>query len=176
MVPGISAAMRGLLAQVAATVKRRMDVLLLGETGTCKELFARLIHTSGPTAKGPFVAINCASIPAELLESEPFGVERGAAADVLALPGLSLLADEVRRLVHLCPEDGGVDAAPPPLLGAAALAERATPTIPVGPGPTNPCWRGRSHALRGRPGEDGRELQGLRSGSSRSGLFVERRT
>jgi DNA-binding NtrC family response regulator len=53
-------------------------VLLLGETGVGKEMFARWLHENGPRAKGPFIAVNCAAIPHDLLEAELFGVEKGA--------------------------------------------------------------------------------------------------
>lgn len=93
MVVGTSAAMRELIQQMGATVSSGIDVLLSGETGTGKELLARLVHDSGPTRGGPFVAINCAAIPSELLEAELFGVERRVATGVDPRTGLFVEAD-----------------------------------------------------------------------------------
>ncbi len=72
--PGFRAAY-GLLKQAAGN---QISVLLLGETGVGKEMFARCLHESGPRRDRPFVAVNCAAIPQELVESELFGVEKGA--------------------------------------------------------------------------------------------------
>jgi len=62
----------------------QISVLLLGETGVGKELFARYLHDTGRRAKEPFVAVNCAAIPADLVEAELFGVEKGAYTGALA--------------------------------------------------------------------------------------------
>src|SRR6266852_4558184 len=75
---GESAALKRALAQVELAAPAGTTVLLLGETGTGKELFARAIHNLSPRHDRTFVKINCASIPSGLLESELFGHERGA--------------------------------------------------------------------------------------------------
>ena len=93
-VPGTSSAMRALYAQMRSLVAGDLPVLVTGETGSGKELVARTLHLSSPARrKGPFQAINCAAVPAELLEAELFGVERGAATGVLPRPGQLLLAN-----------------------------------------------------------------------------------
>jgi len=92
MVPGTSPAIRALYEEIRAAARSRLDVLLLGETGSGKELFARLIHASGPTAKGPFLPLSAPAIPAELLESELFGIAGRVATGVDARVGLLDLA------------------------------------------------------------------------------------
>jgi len=70
--------MRQVLRTVAKVAPSDASVMLLGASGTGKELLARAVHQQSPRARGPFVAINCAAIPDTLLESELFGHERGA--------------------------------------------------------------------------------------------------
>ena len=73
-----SPAMRKLRAQVGQVAKIDVPVFILGESGTGKEVIAKLVHNLSPRALRPFLKVNCAAIPAELLESELFGHERGA--------------------------------------------------------------------------------------------------
>ena len=75
---GESPAMQSLFAQLEKVAPTNGRVLISGESGTGKELIARAIHRLSPRADKPFIKVNCAAIPAELIESELFGYERGA--------------------------------------------------------------------------------------------------
>jgi two-component system nitrogen regulation response regulator NtrX len=71
-------AMRRVMAQVERVAASETRVCILGETGTGKELVARTLHERSARATGPFVTLNCAAVPAELIESELFGHEKGS--------------------------------------------------------------------------------------------------
>ncbi|MCI0340934.1 MAG: sigma-54 factor interaction domain-containing protein, partial [Planctomycetales bacterium] len=75
---GKSAPIREVLRQVEKARGQDYPVLIVGETGTGKELVARALHAASPRASGPFVAVNCAALPESLLEAELFGHARGA--------------------------------------------------------------------------------------------------
>jgi two-component system, NtrC family, nitrogen regulation response regulator NtrX len=70
--------MRRVMAQIVRVAASQTRVCIYGETGTGKELVARTLHQNSPRADGPFVTLNCAAIPAELIESELFGHEKGS--------------------------------------------------------------------------------------------------
>ncbi len=98
--------MREAIARAERVAPHRVAVLLAGESGTGKELFARLIHERRGRNGGAFVAVNCAALPKELLESELFGHERGAFTGAAAMKagaferanGGTLFLDEIGEL------------------------------------------------------------------------------
>jgi len=98
--------MRPVMDRALAAARSETPVLILGETGTGKELIARAIHTNSRRAKRPFVPINCAALPRDLVESELFGHRRGAfSGAVTEHPGLfvaahggTLFLDEIGEL------------------------------------------------------------------------------
>ena len=82
---GTSAAFRQAVEQASQVARSDAGVLLLGESGTGKELLAEHVHRESPFAGGPFVKVNCAAIPTDLIESELFGHEKGAFTGAAAL-------------------------------------------------------------------------------------------
>jgi transcriptional regulator with PAS, ATPase and Fis domain len=103
---GASAPMRQLYERIEAAASTRGTVLVVGESGTGKELVARAIHECAASPRAPFVALNCAAIPRELIESELFGYKRGAfsgaATEYLGLfraaEGGTLFLDEITEM------------------------------------------------------------------------------
>jgi DNA-binding NtrC family response regulator len=75
---GSGAAMKKLMAQIERVAASETRVCILGETGTGKELVARAIHEKSPRRENAFITLNCAAVPAELIESELFGHEKGS--------------------------------------------------------------------------------------------------
>jgi Nif-specific regulatory protein len=75
---GDSPAMQLMMARIEAAARSNATVLIRGETGTGKELFAKAIHDNSPRRKGPFIKVNCAALPESLIESELFGHEKGS--------------------------------------------------------------------------------------------------
>jgi two-component system response regulator HydG len=103
---GTSQPMQTLFTLIERIAQVASPALVLGETGTGKELVARALHHGGPRAAGPFVAVNCAAVPESLLESELFGHTRGAFTGAtqarrglfLDADGGTLLLDEIGEL------------------------------------------------------------------------------
>jgi two-component system NtrC family response regulator len=99
-------AMRGVFESIERLAPTDLNVLVLGETGTGKELVARSLHRRSRRAAGPFVAINCAALPASLVESELFGFDKGSFTGAVAAhvghieraQGGTLFLDEVAEL------------------------------------------------------------------------------
>jgi len=103
---GLSPPMMHVYERLREAAWDRLPVLLLGETGTGKELAARAIHSAGPRAGGPFIPLNCAAVPRDLIESELFGHARGAftgaaserAGAFAAADGGTIFLDEIAEL------------------------------------------------------------------------------
>jgi len=99
-------AMRALMDLLKKVSRGRSSILIEGESGTGKEMFARYIHAVSDRARAPFVAVNCAAIPSNLLESEMFGYEKGAFTGAAMrkigkfeqADGGSLLLDEISEM------------------------------------------------------------------------------
>ena len=100
---GASPEMNRIYTQILVLAKTDLTVLILGETGTGKEMVARAIHELGDRKKGPFIAVNCGTLPEPLLESELFGYVKGAYTGALsdkrglfdAATGGTILLDEL---------------------------------------------------------------------------------
>jgi DNA-binding NtrC family response regulator len=91
---GQSEEMRRIYAMIEAAAPSTASIFIIGESGTGKELVAQAIHDKSPRKKGPFIAINCAAFPREILENELFGHEKGAFTGALnEKPGCFELAD-----------------------------------------------------------------------------------
>jgi DNA-binding NtrC family response regulator len=90
--PTVVPELQRLYAEAALVARGEVGLLIGGESGTGKEVLARYVHAASPRAAGPFVALNCAALPRDLLEAELFGIERGVATGVEARPGKFELA------------------------------------------------------------------------------------
>jgi transcriptional regulator with PAS, ATPase and Fis domain len=90
---GSSPIMLKICERLHSLVDSDVNILFVGETGTGKEMFARLLHLSGKRASRPFIAVNCAAIPSDLIEAELFGIGEKVATDVKERKGKFLAAD-----------------------------------------------------------------------------------
>ena len=104
---GGSAPMRRMYTRIQAAAMGRASILIIGESGTGKELVARAVHDCGPERRGPFIAVNCAALPKDLIESELFGHKKGAFSGavgeylglVRAAEGGTLFLDEITEML-----------------------------------------------------------------------------
>jgi DNA-binding NtrC family response regulator len=91
--PSLVQSVQRIYEDAAKVARGDVSVLITGESGTGKELLARYLHAASTRSDGPFVALNCAALPRDLLEVELFGIERGVATGVDSRPGKFELAD-----------------------------------------------------------------------------------
>ncbi len=106
---GVSGSWHEVLRQAGRVASSETTVLITGESGTGKEVVSRLIHQGSPRAEKPFVAINCAALPEQLLESELFGHEKGSFTGAIATKigrleqaaGGTLFLDEIAEMIPL---------------------------------------------------------------------------
>ena len=94
IVPGRSSQIVDIYQKIDSLSNSDVSILLLGETGVGKEGIAKMLHLSGKRRNGPFIAVNCAAIPSELVESELFGIREGVATSVTQRKGKMVLADK----------------------------------------------------------------------------------
>src|SRR3569832_2121601 len=80
-----SPAMKNIIRTVERVAPSDVSILITGESGSGKEVIADLIHTLSPRSKGPFVKVNCAALPRELIESDLFGSGKGAVTGAQAV-------------------------------------------------------------------------------------------
>lgn len=92
--PTVDEGVKRLLLDARKVARGSVSVLISGESGTGKEVLARFIHSASPRHQAPFIALNCAALPRDLLEAELFGIEQGVATGVNARAGKFELADE----------------------------------------------------------------------------------
>ena len=152
-IPGQSLAMVQLYSHMRPLLLGDVPVLLLGETGVGKEQLAQIIHASSKRREGPFVAVNCAAIPAELLEAEMFGIGRGVATGVSERRGKfqlaeggTLVLDEIGELA-------------PALQAKLLRALQGREIQPVGGAPVRGRARHRRHELGPRPQDAGGQFR-----------------
>jgi transcriptional regulator with GAF, ATPase, and Fis domain len=106
LIVGAEGGLRGVMQRVQLVARAETPVLILGETGTGKEVVARAIHQQSQRASGPFLRVNCGAIPSELIDSELFGHERGSFTGAVATrkgwferaDGGTLFLDEIGEL------------------------------------------------------------------------------
>jgi hypothetical protein len=126
---GQSSALRQALQLVETVATSDSTVLLLGETGTGKELVARAIHERSSRDARTFVELNCAAIPTGLLESELFGHERGAFTGAVTQKIGRLELEILSNFPAVCAREEGNNGQPNLVKGAASIANNTASII-----------------------------------------------